>query len=111
MLGLFGTLNMGARSLSTSQEQSSVTGQNLANVNNPAYARQQVNVTTATPLETPIGDEGTGVQAVSITEVRSAILDTQIQSEGSMSGSLNAQQTALQQAQAELGEQINSAGT
>jgi flagellar hook-associated protein 1 len=108
MLGLFGTLNMASGALSVASEESAVTGQNLANVNNTAYARQQVNLATATPLQTPIGDEGTGVQAVSITEVRSSILDSQIQSEGSVTGSLTAQQNALDQAEAELGEQISS---
>jgi flagellar hook-associated protein 1 FlgK len=108
MLGLFGTLNLASGALSVAQEESAVTGQNLANVNNTAYARQQVNVATATPLQTSIGDEGTGVQAVSITEVRSSILDSQIQSEGSVTGSLTAQQNALDQAEAELGEQISS---
>src|SRR5580704_10156589 len=103
MLGLFGSLDMAARSLSVEQEASAVAGQNLANVNNTAYARQRVNLTTATPLPTPIGNEGTGVQAVSITEVRSSILDSQIQSEGSVTGSLNAQQSALQQVEAQLG--------
>src|SRR5581483_6742474 len=108
MLGLFGTLNLGARSLSVQQEGTSVAGQNLANVNNPAYARQQLVIQAATPLQTPIGQEGTGVIAVSISQVRSALLDNQIQSEASVSGSLDAQQQALQNAETNLGEQIQS---
>jgi flagellar hook-associated protein 1 FlgK len=99
---------MAARSLDVEQEATAVSGQNLANVNNAAYARQQLNVQTATPLATSIGDEGTGVQAVSITEVRDSILDNQIQAEGSVTGSLTAQQTALQNAESTLGEQLSS---
>ena len=108
MLGLFGTLDLAARSLATQQEGTAVAGQNMANVNNPAYARQKLVVQTAPPLETPIGDEGTGANAVSITEVRNALLDTQIQSENSVTGSFTAQQTALQSAEGYLGEQISN---
>jgi flagellar hook-associated protein 1 FlgK len=112
MLGLFGSLNMAARSLSVEQEASAVAGQNLANVNNTAYARETLNVTSATPLQTPVGQEGTGVQAVSITEARDTLLDGQIQSEGSVTGSLNSQQNALEDAQAYLNEQLtNSTST
>ncbi len=111
MLGLFGSLDLASHSLSVQQEATAVAGQNLANVNNPAYARQQLNIQTATPLPTPIGQEGTGVQAISITEVRSALLDGQIQSEGSVTGSLTSQQNALENAQAYLNEQLsNSSG-
>jgi flagellar hook-associated protein 1 FlgK len=111
MVGLFGTLNIGKDGLVVSQQQASVAGQNLANVNNPAYARQTVNVAASTPLQSPVGDEGTGVTTLSITEARSSLLDGQIQSEGSVSGSLTAQQNALENAQAELGEQLSSTGS
>lgn len=102
---------MAAQSLSVQQEAMAVSGQNLANVNNPAYARQQLNVQAATALQTPIGQEGTGVEAVSITEVRNALLDTQIQSEGSVSGSLTSQQNALEDAQTYLNEQLSTTST
>ena len=41
MLGLLGTLDLAPRSLATQQEGTAVAGQNMANVNNPAYAREQ----------------------------------------------------------------------
>jgi len=114
MVTLFNILNMGGQSLSTEQDATAVAGQNLANVNNPAYARESLNMAASTPLQTTIGQEGTGVTAVSITEVRDALLDAQIQAEGSTTGSLTAQQNALQQAEAYLNEQLSgstSAGT
>ena len=104
MIGLFGTLNMGAHSLEAQQLGTEVVGQNLANVNNPAYARQQLMLQTAPDISTPIGQEGTGVTPVAIQEVRDALLDGQIVSETSTGGSLNAQQHALQDAEASLGE-------
>ena len=67
MLGLFGTLNLGARSLQTQQAGVEVAGQNLANANNTAYARQRLVIQTSTPIATSIGMEGTGAQATAIT--------------------------------------------
>src|SRR5580700_1973242 len=108
MISLFGTLDMGARSLGVEQEEMTISGQNLSNVNNPAYAEEQLDVSDSTPTETPIGDEGTGVQMTGISEIRDPMLDSQIQAEGSVTGSLNAQQNYLQNAEAYLDEQITS---
>ncbi|HEX3988340.1 MAG TPA: hypothetical protein VHZ30_02845, partial [Verrucomicrobiae bacterium] len=68
MLGLFGLLDAGANSLSVAEEAMEVTGQNLSNVNNPNYTRQSLEVQSATPLQTTIGQEGTGVEAVGISQ-------------------------------------------
>jgi flagellar hook-associated protein 1 FlgK len=111
MLGLFGTLDLGARSLATEQQGVEVTGHNLANVNNPAYSRQRLNIGTSPTIDTPIGPEGTGAEALSIEGLRSEFLNSQIQSETSVQGSLEAQQTALQNAEAGLGEQLDSSAS
>jgi len=108
MLGLNGTLDLAARSLAVQQEEMTVTGQNLANVNNTAYADEQLDVSESPPLETPAGDEGTGIQINAITESRNPLLDSQIQAEASVTASLTAQQTNLQNAEAYLDEQITS---
>src|ERR1051325_2980050 len=100
MLGLFGTLNLGARSLATQQQGAEVAGQNLANVNNPAYARQRLAIQTSVSIDSAVGPEGTGVDAAAIVQMRDALLDRQIQSESSVGGSLLAQQTALQNTEA-----------
>jgi flagellar hook-associated protein 1 FlgK len=99
---------MGARALSVTQEQMAVTGQNLSNANNAAYSNQTLNVTASTPLETPIGDEGTGIQATSITSASDPFLNSQIQAENSVTSSLTAQQSGLQNAEAYLDEEITS---
>jgi flagellar hook-associated protein 1 len=104
MPGLFGTLNLGSRSLQTQQQGVEVAGHNLANVSNPAYARQRLQIQTSEPVPTPIGPEGTGANAVAIQQLRDAFLDRQIAAEGSVTGFLQAQQTALQYAQSGLGE-------
>jgi flagellar hook-associated protein 1 FlgK len=99
---------MGARSLSVQQQEMDISGQNLANVNNTSYADEQLVVSESDGLETPIGEEGTGVQSTGITETRNALLDGQIQTEASTTGSLTAQQGSLQNAEAYLDEQISS---
>ncbi|MBC8094427.1 MAG: flagellar hook-associated protein FlgK [Akkermansiaceae bacterium] len=104
MLGLFGTLNLGTRSLQTQQTGVEVTGQNLANVNNPAYARQRVQIQTSLTIPSAIGPMGTGAQAVGIQQLRDVLLDGQIRSEQSVGGYWASQQSNLQNAQVNLGE-------
>ena len=111
MLGLFGTLDLGARALQINQQGLEVTGQNIANANNPAYARQRLQIQTSPTIDTELGPQGTGVQATAIVSLRSALLDQQIQSETSVSSYLSAQQTALQDAEASLGQTIDTSGS
>jgi flagellar hook-associated protein 1 FlgK len=106
MPGLFGTLNLGARSLQTQQQGVEVAGHNLANASNTAYARQRLEIQTSTPLLTSIGSVGTGADAVAISQLRDTLLDQQIQGETSVTSFLQSQQTALQYAQSGIGEQL-----
>ena len=75
MPGLFGTLNLGARALQAQRTGVEIAGQNLANVNNPAYARQRVAISTSTAVDSGIGPQGTGSEAVRIVQVRSALIE------------------------------------
>jgi flagellar hook-associated protein 1 FlgK len=107
MSGLFGLLNLGARSLQAQQLGLEVAGHNIANVNTPGYTRQRVNLATSPARLTSIGSIGTGVRALGVQQMRSALLDGQIQGETSVRGFLEAQQAALQQGQAILGQTID----
>jgi flagellar hook-associated protein 1 FlgK len=111
MLGLFGALNMASGAMDAQQEGIEVAGQNMANVDNSAYAREQLVLESSIPMPTSIGSEGTGVEATAITEVRDALLDQQITSETSVTGSLTSQQTALQYVQDALGEELQSSSS
>ena len=111
MLGLFGTLNLGARALQAQQTGIEVTGHNLANVNNPAYARQRVVLQTADAIPTSIGPEGTGVQVTAIQQIRNALLDGQIRDETSVTGYWDAQQTNLQNVQTALNEFLDQSAS
>src|ERR1700743_1821479 len=111
MLGLFGTLNLGAHSLSVQQEATAVAGPNPANVNNTHYSRQQLVTQAAITTQTSIGQEGNGIQAMSISQIRDSMLDSQIQQESSVTGSLTTQQTALENAEGQLGEQLTTSSS
>ena len=111
MVSLLNILNMAGQSLSVQQDATAVAGQNLANVNNPAYADEQLQIQSAPDLQTTIGQEGTGVTSTGITQLWNSLLNSQIVSEGSVSGSLTSQQSALQQAEAYLNEQLSSSSS
>jgi flagellar hook-associated protein 1 FlgK len=110
MLGLFGTLDLASRSLQTQQQGMSVASHNLANATNPTYSRQRVVIQTSVTIPTPFGVEGTGANVVRIEQIRSALLDSQIQNEAGVTGYWLAQQTAYESAQSALGEQVNRTG-
>ncbi len=103
MLGLFGTLGMGQRSLQTQRQGIEVTGHNLANVNQTGYSRQRLVVQSSTTTPSSLGPQGDGVDAVAIEQLRNTLLDRQIQNETSVHGSLEARQEALELAQTNLG--------
>lgn len=108
MLGLFGTLSLANRSLQAHQEAAEVAGHNLANVNNPGYARQRAVLQTApTVTDYALGPQGTGVDVVAVTQIRDAIVDRQIQAETSVGGYLETRQAALEDAQAAIGQQVD----
>jgi flagellar hook-associated protein 1 len=107
MLGLFNTLQLGARALQANQLGVEVTGQNLANSSNPAYSRQRLALSTSLPTPTALGLQGTGVQVTSIQQVRDAMLDGEMRDESSVSGYWSSQQNSLESAQTQLGEFLN----
>lgn len=107
MLGLFGTLNLGTRALQTQRAGVEIAGQNIANVNNPAYARQRIQIQTGVSLPTAAGPEGTGANVVSIQQLRDSFVDGSMQSELSVGSYWDTQQQVLQFAQGSLGEFID----
>jgi flagellar hook-associated protein 1 FlgK len=111
MLGLLGTLNLASRSLQTQQAGIAVSGQNLANVNTPGYARQTLVIGPSPDVMTAAGPEGTGADATAIQSLRSSILDQQVATENSVTGSLTAQQQALQTAEADLGASLTASSS
>lgn len=108
MLGLFGTLNLGSRALQAQRVGIEVAGHNMANANNPAYSRQRITMQTSVSLDSAHGQQGTGVDVTTIQRVHNVLIDSQIINESSLTGSLAAEQRALQYAQSNLGQQIDT---
>ena len=108
MSGLIGALLNGSQSLATQSQGVQIAGKNLANSNTPGYARQRIIVGSLGTVQTAIGAQSMGTQAVGIQQIRDKFLDVQMTREISQTGLLQAQSVNLQKAQADLGEQIDS---
>lgn len=103
-LGLFGAIEMARNSLATSRNATEVTGHNLANSSNPAYARQRVKIESAPTLPTTIGPQGTGANVVAFEQIRDKTLDKYLVSEKYLTGYYSSKLTTLHQGEARLGQ-------
>jgi flagellar hook-associated protein 1 FlgK len=109
MPGLFGNLVQASKALAAHQQAIQVTGRNLANINNPEYARQRVVIADRYVTQTPHGPEGTGVEVLAVQQLRDIFLDKQVVRQASDNGFLQAQYDALSNAELVLGDRIDRA--
>jgi flagellar hook-associated protein FlgK len=109
MPGLFGNLVQASKALAAHQRAIQVTGRNLANINNPEYARQRVLMGDRYVTQTPQGPEGTGVEVLAVQQLRDSFLDRQVVRQASDNGFLQAQYDALSNAALALGDRIDRA--
>ena len=107
MSGLYFQLTAGTQSLRTHGKSLEITGKNLANLNNPAYARQRLIQGQIGHYNTGVGFEGLGVEGVGIQQVRDPLLDRQVQREVAKLEGLKMSQTLLTRAETALGHQVN----
>jgi flagellar hook-associated protein 1 FlgK len=107
-MSLFTSLTSGTAALNAQSYALQVTGKNIANVNNTNYSRETANVTSGPGTQTAVGYSSSNLQVQSVTQVRSAYLDQQVTQETSITSALAAEQSALQQAEASLGETVSS---
>ncbi len=104
MSGLFGSLYTATNALRAHSAALDIVGRNMANVNNPVYARQRVIYGDKGSVDTPLGAQSLGVEPVGIQQMRDRLLDGQITEETSNTELLNSQLKYLQQAQTSLGQ-------
>jgi flagellar hook-associated protein 1 FlgK len=107
MSGLYASINSTVTALSAHSRSIEITGKNLANVNNPDYARQRVIYGDRGTVLTPDGAESMGLEAVGIQQIRESLLDRQVMREISLTSAYEAEQSAYQRTQAALGETID----
>src|SRR4051812_1935776 len=110
MSGLFGSLANNVKALTAQSRAIETSGKNLANVNNPDYARQRVLLGDRGQVQTELGVQSLGVEALQIQQLRDTLLDRQVVREVSLSSNYTTQQAAYQNAQAALGQTIDRTG-
>ncbi len=98
---------MARTSLQANQRAIELAGHNLANVSNPAYARQRLNLQTAHGIPVEHGMQGSGVEVTGIDQFRDILLDRQIANEGSVLAYLEEKQKILQYAQSMIGQDVD----
>ena len=108
MGGLFGNIVQASKALMAHQVAIQVTGRNMANVNNPEYARQRVKLGDRYVNQTQHGPEGTGVEVLQVQAMRDAFLDAQVVRQASETQSLTTQKAILQNFELALGDKIDS---
>ncbi len=107
MSGLYASINTTVKALTAHSRAIEVTGRNLANVNNPDYARQRVIYGDRGMIETPQGPESLGLEAMGIEHLRDVLLDRQVVREVGRRAAFEAQQSGYNRAQSALGESID----
>ncbi|MBD3216659.1 MAG: flagellar hook-associated protein FlgK [candidate division Zixibacteria bacterium] len=111
MYGLFNGLEIGKRALLSSQLAMTTLGHNMANVNTPGYSRQRVSITSATPVDTPWGNAGSGVEIKAIEQIRDLFLTDQYRNENANLGRWEGLEKSISQIEGFFNEpQENSLG-
>lgn len=108
MGGLFGNLVQASKALMASQVAIQVTGRNMANVNNPEYARQRVKIGDRYVSQGVHGPEGSGVEVLQVQQMRDLFLDAQVVRQTSDTSYLSAQKEIFANLEVALGESIDS---
>lgn len=107
---LLGDLANATKALNAHRFGVTTAGNNLANVNNPDYARQRVMLGERGTVQTLYGPQGLGVEVVGFQQMRDVVLDREVLRETSINASLEAQSAALSKAEASIGQEITRAG-
>ncbi len=111
MSGLFATIHSSVQALSAHSRSIEIAGKNLANVNNPSYARQRVVYGDRGTVVTAQGAVSLGIEAMGVEQLRDALLDRQLMREIGLRAAAVAEQTGYQRAQAALGQTIDRAAS
>jgi len=107
MSGLYASLNSTVKALGAHSRALEVAGKNVANVDNPGYARQRVFFGDRGTVLTPTGAESLGMEALGVEQMRDSLLDRQVLRETSLKSGFLAEQAGYRRAQAGLGQSID----
>ena len=107
MAGLFTSLSNASSALQTHGKMVELAGKNIANLNNPKYARQRVSIGTIGTSTPGTAIQGGALVTTGIEQLRNAFVDKQLLNEISYSASLETQDLRLRQLLSDLGESID----
>ena len=107
-LGIMGTMEMARNAMRVARAGAEVSGNNLANAANPAYARQRIKLNSSVTIPTEKGPQGSGAEVARLEHLRDKVLDKTIISEKSITEYLEAKQGFLRRAEANLGQTIDN---
>jgi len=107
MSGLYASLNSTVKALGAHSRALEIAGKNVANVDNPGYARQRVVFGDRGTVLTPTGAESLGMEALAVEQLRDSLLDRQVLRETALKSGFLAEQAGYQRAQAGLGQSID----
>ena len=102
---------MARTSLQMNQRAIELAGHNLANVSNPAYARQRLKLQTATGVPTEDGLQGGGVEITGVEHFRDYLLDRQMANEQSVLAYLDQKKKILHYTQSAIGQELDRASS
>lgn len=106
-MSIISSLRANAQTLNVQSTATSIAGENIANVNNPDYARKRIELGETGATRTSQGIQGAGLKIQAITQLRDEVLDEQIVLEKISRSSLEAQSQYLQRLEVVYGEKIN----
>ncbi|MET0261334.1 MAG: flagellar hook-associated protein FlgK [Rariglobus sp.] len=107
MSGLFGNLSAAVKAINAQSRALEAAGRNIANVNNPNYARQRILLGDRGTVLTAQGAQSLGIEAKQVEQLRDTLLDRQVTREIAITSSLSSRQSAYQKAEAALGQSID----
>lgn len=107
MSGLFSSLNASVNALAAQSRAVETAGKNLANVDNPEYARQRVHLGSLGTIQTPQGAESMGVIVLGLQQLRDALLDKQVTREIAVTAGYTAEQQGYKRASTALGQSVD----
>ena len=103
----FSAFEIGRRALRAQQLGIAVTGQNIANVNTPGYARQQLLLAPAPPSGTGSIQIGMGVVVEGVRAMRDRFIEARLQRETAIAGRLNAERDTFSIIENAFGDPTN----
>lgn len=101
MSDLLSTLSMAARALEAQRFGLDVTGQNIANVNTPGYARRAAELASLPPTDAQ--NAGRGVEVTGVRSYRDALIERRVRNDLSARDFYSASASVLAQVEASVG--------